>query len=163
MMTVTHSHHLKGLLATALGVLVLALIAAPSGAAGKKTKTETLRLFSKVQTFTFTTADGTVSHQPPAGPPHVGDMLEVDSLDFKGDHKRHSKRPIGSDYTHCTFVADSQEPDCFGYAALGGSLLRFHGLDIIGGTGRYEGVTGTMPQNKEVHGGSDVVMKLRLK
>ena len=162
MMTVTHSHHLKGLLATALGVVVLALIAAPSGAAGKK-KTETLRVFSKVQTFTFTTADGNVSHQPPAGPPQAGDALEVDSLDFKGDHKRHSKRPIGSDYTHCTFVADSQEPDCFGYAALGGSLLRFHGLDIIGGTGRYEGVTGTIPKDKEVPGGSDVVVKLHVK
>ena len=72
-------------------------------------------------------------------------------------------RRLGSDYTRCTFVADSQEPDCFGYGALGGSLLRVHGLDIIGGTGRYEGVTGTMPKNKEVHGGSDVVMKLRLK
>jgi len=163
MMSLTHIHHLKTPLAATLGVLVLALIAAPSGSAGKHTKTETLRIFSMAQTFTCTTADGTVSHQPPAGPPHVGDVLEVDSLDFKGDHKRHSKRPIGSDYTRCTFVADSQEPDCVGYGALGGSLLRVHGLDVIGGTGRYEGVTGTMPENKEVRGGSDVVMKLRLK
>ena len=162
MFTLTHNHHLKALVGAALGVLVLAVMATPSGAAHKN-KTQTLRVFSKAQTFTFTTADGTVSHRPPAGPPKAGDVLEVDSLDFKGTHKRHSRRPIGSDYVRCVFVAGAQEPDCSGVAALGGSLLRFHGSDVIGGTGRYEGVTGTIPKNKEAPGGSDVVVKLRLK
>jgi hypothetical protein len=157
MMTLTHSHHLKGLLATALGVVVLALIAAPSGAAGKK-KTETLRVFSKVQTFTFTTADGKVSHQPPAGPPQAGDVLEVDSLDYAGTHKKHAKRPKASDYVRCEFNG-SPEPDCFGSAAIGGSLLRFHDTDVIGAIGRWK--SGKLLSNKEVEGGSDVVLKLR--
>lgn len=157
----TDRPRLTGLLATALGIFVLAAIAAPPGAAGQ-TKTETLRIFSKPQNFTYTTADGKVSHHLPAGQPQVGDVLEVDSLDFKGSHKHHSKRPIGSDYTRCSFVAENQEPDCFGYGAIGGSVLRVHNNKIVGGTGRYEGVTGTVPKNDEVRGGSDVVMKLRL-
>jgi hypothetical protein len=160
-MTFTHRPQLNGLLAAALGILVLAVNAAPSGAAGE-TKAETLRIFSQPQNFTYTTADGKVSHHLPAGQPQPGDVLEVDSLDFKGNHKRHSKHPIGSDYTRCSFVAVNQEPDCFGYGALGGSVLRVHNSEIVGGAGRYEGVTGTVPKNDEVRGGSDVVMKLRL-
>lgn len=155
----THRPRLTGLLAT-VGIFVIAAIAAPPGAPGH-TKTELLRIFSKPQNFTYTTADGKVSHHLPAGQPHVGDVLEVDSLDFKGTHKRHSKRPIGSDYTRCAFVVENQDPDCFGYGALGGSILRVHNSRIVGGTGQYEGVTGTVPKNDEVRGGSDVVMRLR--
>jgi hypothetical protein len=161
MLTFTRRPQFNGLLAAALGTFVLAVSAAPSGAAGQ-TKTETLRLFSQPQNFTYTTADGKVSHHLPAGQPQPGDVLEVDSLEFEGNHGHHSKRPIGSDYTRCSFVVENQEPECFGYGALGGSLLRVHNTKIVGGTGRYEGVTGTVPKNDEVRGGSDVVMKLRL-
>jgi hypothetical protein len=48
-------------------------------------------------------------------------------------------------------------------AAIGGSLLRFHGNDLIGGTGRYQGVTGEVLKNKEVKGGSDIVVRLELR
>jgi hypothetical protein len=40
-----------------------------------------------------------------------------------GNHKRHAKRATMSDYLRCTFMAYG-EPDCFGYVAIGGSLLR---------------------------------------
>ena len=67
-----------------------------------------------------------------------------------------------SDYLRCTFLA-SLEPDCYGYAAIGGSLLRFHGFDVIGGTGRYQGATGKVIKNKEVAGGTDFVVRLKLR
>ena len=78
---------------------------------------------------------------PADAPPQAGDVFEIDSLDFIGNHKKHAKKATTSDYLRCTFTAEL-EPDCFGYTAIGGSLLRFHGIEIIGGTGRYQGATG---------------------
>ena len=110
--------------------------------------------------FTYTSVDGTVTQGPPAGEPKPGDVFEIDSLDFVGNHKRHAKRATMSDYLRCTFTGRRQ-PDCFGYTAIGGSLLRFHGMDVIGGTGRYHGATGKVLKSKEVAGGSDFVVQIR--
>jgi hypothetical protein len=108
--------------------------------------------------FTYTAADGTVTQGPPAGPPKAGDAFEIDSLDYRGNHRRHSKRAIGSDYLRCEF-SGSPEPECHGYAAIRGSLLRFRGLELIGAIGRWE--SGKLLSMKEVKGGSDIVLKLR--
>jgi hypothetical protein len=90
-------------------------------------------------------------------------VFEIDSLDYVGNHKRHAKRATMSDYLRCTFTADGA-PDCFGYVAIGGSMLRFHGFDIIGGTGRYQGATGKTVSNEEIPGGgSDFVVRVRLR
>jgi hypothetical protein len=131
---------------------------AASQAAGKS---ETLRIFSEVQTFTLTTPDGKVSHEmtPAAVPP--GTVMEIDSLDYRGTAKKHEKRPSFSDYLRCTFGTDPQNPDCHGYVAIDGSLLRFHGFDIVGGTGRYLGATGKTVASKEVEGGSEFVVKIK--
>jgi len=137
----------------------LLLWPAASQAAGKA---ESLRVFSKMQTFTLTAPDGTVSHEPPAGPPAPGTVMEIDSLDYRGTFKKHEKRPSFSDYLRCTFGTDPENPDCYGYVPIDGSLLRFHGFDVIGGTGRYLGATGKTVSNKEVEGGSDFVVKLKL-
>jgi hypothetical protein len=110
--------------------------------------------------FTYTAADGTVTQGAPASDPKPGDVFEVDSLNFRGDHRRHAKRATASDYLRCTFQANG-EPDCFSYAAIGGSLLRFHGDKVIGGTGRFRGATGTA-KNTEVEGGLDSVVRLKL-
>jgi hypothetical protein len=145
---------------TLLAVLSAALIWPATGhAAGK---TETLRVFSKMQTFTLTAPDGTVSHEMTPAPVVPGTVMEIDSLDYRGTAKKHDKRPFGSDYLRCTFGSDPQNPDCFGYVAIDGSLLRFHGFDIVGGTGRYLGATGKTVSNKEVEGGSDFVVKIKL-
>jgi hypothetical protein len=160
--------HLLRTLAIAAGAaaLALALLAASpnrADAAGQgdgKGKTETLRFFSKPVSFTYTSVDGTVTHEPPAGPPQVGDVFEIDSIDFAGNHRRHAKRPTASDYLRCTFIAGG-EPDCQAWVAIGGSMLRFHGFDIVGGGGRYLGATGRSVV-KEVRGGSDVVVKVRV-
>jgi hypothetical protein len=134
---------------------------APAALAGKP-KTETFRVFSKNMSFTYTRADGTVTQRPPAGPPKAGDVFEIDSLDFRGDHQRHAKVAAMSDYLRCTFLP-SLEPDCYGYVTIDGSLLRFHNLDVIGGTGRYHGATGKTITNKEVTGGSDIVVRIKLR
>ena len=62
------------------------------------------------------------------------------------------------DYLRCT-LNGSPEPDCTGYAAIRGSLLRFHGMEIVGAIGRWK--SGKVVSNKEVEGGSDYVLKLR--
>jgi len=121
---------IKTTLIAALAALALAV---PSALAHGET--QTLRVFSKQVKFTYTAADGTVTHAPPAATPQNGDSFEIDSLDYRGTHKRHSKKPIGADYLQCVFQA-SGEPDCHGYTALGRSLLRFHGMDLVGVIGR---------------------------
>ena len=151
-------------IAAGTAALALALVAAsPSAgeAAGTKSKTQTLRFFSKPVSFTYTAVGGTVTHHPPAREPQLGDVFEIDSIGFAGNHRRHAKRPTSSDYLRCTFV-EGGEPDCYGWVAIGGSMLRFHGNEIIGGGGRYLGATGRAVKNKEVPGGSDLAVKVRL-
>jgi hypothetical protein len=140
-------------------VLVGSLAIAP--AAFAKRKTETIRAFSKPVSFLYTSVDGTVTQGPPEGQPQAGDVFEISSLDFVGNHKKHAKKATMSDYLRCTFTAEL-EPDCYGYTAIGGSLLRFHGMELIGGTGRYQGATGKVISSKEVEGGSDFVVRVRL-
>jgi hypothetical protein len=154
MINTTHIRPIIGAVVAAL-LLLVALSPSSGQAAGK---TETLRFFSKPVSFTYTAADGTVTHRPPDGPPQAGDVFEIDSLDYAGTHKKHSKRAKGSDYLHCAF-SGSPEPDCHGYAAIGNSLLRFHGMEVIGAIGRWK--SGKVLSNKEVEGGSDFVLKLR--
>ena len=143
-----------------LALVLAATLAFAPGALAAKRKTETIRVFSKPVSFTYTSVDGTVTQGPPTAPPRAGDVFEVDSLDYRGNHKRHAKRPTMSDYLRCTFLP-SLEPDCYGYVAIGGSLLRFHNFDVIGGTGRYQGATGKTIKNEEVPGGSDFVVRVK--
>ena len=153
MINTTHIRPIIGAVVAAL-LLLVALSPSSGQAAGK---TETLRFFSKPVSFIYTAADGTVTQGPPAGPPQAGDVFEIDSLDYAGTHKKHSKRPKASDYLRCEF-SGGPEPDCHSYAAIGGSLLRFHGMDVIGAIGRWK--SGKVLSNKEVEGGSDFVLKL---
>jgi hypothetical protein len=143
-------------LSTAL-VLAAAVSPATGQAAGN---TQTLSVFSKPVSFTLTSADGTVSHHPPATEPKPGDVLEMDSIDFVGNHRHHAKRATISDHLQCTFGA-GPEPDCLSWSAVGGSLLRFRDDRLIGGTGRYQGATGRVVSNREVAGGSDIVVRIR--
>ena len=151
----TNSTHIRILACSALvTLLAIAVLASTAGAAGK---TETLKVFSKQLSFTYTKADGTVSQGPPAGQPAAGDSFEIDSLDYRGTHKKHSKKPIGADYLRCQFDAQL-EPQCMGYTALGNSLLRFRGMELIGAIGRWKDAK--VVSNKEVDGGSDFVIRL---
>jgi hypothetical protein len=155
----THRRRLAAGLTTTLATV---LVACPLAAhAAERTKTETLRIFDQPVSFTYTAADGTVSHEPPAGPPQAGDVLEIDSRMFAGNHRKHAKRATMSGHLECTF-GTGPEPDCFSWAAIGGSLLRFHGDELIGGTGRYQGATGRILSNRERPGGNDIVARIQL-
>jgi hypothetical protein len=157
MINATHIRPIRTLIGVAVATLLLIVaLSPPAGQAAGKT--ETLKFFSKPVSFIYTAADGTVTQGPPAGPPRAGDAFEIESLDYAGTHKKHSKRPKGSDYLRCEFNG-SAEPDCHGYAAIGGSLLRFHGMEVIGAIGRWK--SGKVVSNEEVEGGSDIVLKLR--
>ena len=152
----TNTTHIRILAGGALAALLcaLAVLVGPAQAAGK---TETLKVFSKQLSFTYTKADGTVTQGPPQGQPQPGDSFEIDSLDYRGTHKKHSKKAIGADYLHCTFDAQL-EPQCEGYTALHASLLRFRGMELVGAIGRFKDAK--ILSNKEVKGGSDFVVEL---
>ena len=152
----TYTTPIRSLAGAVIAVLLcaLAVAAAFADAAGK---TEKLKVFSKQLSFTFTKADGTVVQGPPPAQAAPGDSFEIDSLDYRGTHKKHSKKPIGADYLRCVF-GSGPEPDCHGYTALGNSLLRFHGFDLIGAIGKFKDAK--VLSNKEVPGGSDFVIRL---
>jgi hypothetical protein len=135
-------------------LLAIVVLSATAQAAGK---TETLKVFSKQLSFTYTSADGTVTTGPPQGPPQAGDVFEIDSLDYRGTHKRHSRKPIGADYLRCEFDAQL-EPQCQGYTALRNSLLRFRGMELVGAIGKWKDAK--ILSIKEVPGGSDFVVRL---
>jgi hypothetical protein len=145
----------------ALVALLVALGVSSAGAAGAH-RAQTLRFFSKPVSITVTTADGTVIRKPPYPEPKPGDVLDVNSLDFVGDHSHHAKRWSISDHVRCEFGTGA--PDCESQVAIGGSLLVFHGNPgtVVNGTGRYQGATGRVLKNKEVKGGSDVVARIQL-
>jgi hypothetical protein len=157
MINPTHIRPIRTIAGAAVAALLLLVALSPSAgqAAGK---TDTLKFFSKAVSFTYTTADGTVSHRPPSGPSQAGDKLEIDSLDYAGTHKKHSKRPKGADYLRCDFDG-SPEPDCNSVVALGSSLLRFHVNDTVGAIGRWK--SGKVVSSNEVDGGIDIVVKLK--
>jgi hypothetical protein len=150
------------LLALALVTALLASLAVSSAGAAGGRKTETLRVFSKDVSITVTTADGTVIRKPPYPDPKPGDVLDVNSLDYVGNHRHHAKRWSMSQHLRCVFATGA--PDCESQIALGGSLLIFGGNPgtVVNGTGRYQGASGRVLKNKEVKGGSDVVARIRL-
>ena len=112
--------HIRTSLAAGLVATVVALGAPPIADA----KTETLRVFEQQISFTYTTADGTVSHAPPAGQPQPGDKLEIDSRIFNGTHRKHAKRATMSSHLECTF-GTGPEPDCLSWTASAGRFCAF--------------------------------------
>jgi hypothetical protein len=151
--------------ATRIITLIALLLAVGVGsalAAGGAHKTQTLRFFAKDVSMTITHADGTVDRKPPYAEPLPGDTLDINSLDYVGDHRHHAKRFSASHHLQCVFTSASAEPDCISHVAVGGSLLIFEGFPgtLINGTGRYQGATGRVIKNKEVKGGADVVARI---
>ena len=110
--------------------------------------------------LTLTHADGTVVDHPPFPEVAPGDVMDIYSLDFYGNHKKHSKRFAGSEHLRCVF--GTGEPDCTSTVALGRSLLVFHGNQLVDGAGRFLGATGRVLSTKEVPGGTDAVAKIKL-
>jgi hypothetical protein len=142
------------LLAVAVTLLCAALLWPAAGQAAGRTKT--IKVFVKTVSATLTDANG----NPVSREPQPGDVLDSYSLDFYGNHKKHSKRFVGSEHLRCVF--GTGEPDCTSTVALGRSLLVFHGNKVVDGAGRFLGATGHVVSTKEVPGGTDAVAKIKL-
>jgi hypothetical protein len=134
------------------------------GAGHAASRTQTLRFFDKPVSIKVTHADGSVVTHPPFSEPQPGDVLDVDSLDYRGNHAHHAKRFTGSTHLRCVF--GTGEPACESHVAIGGSMLVFTGNPgtVTNGTGIYQGATGRVISSKQLaHDASDVVARIRLR
>jgi hypothetical protein len=155
-MRIPRSTSIAAAVASVAAVGAVALVPSAGSAAGGDQ--QTLRFFSKDTSFVYTRADGTVVSPPPqeSAP---GDSFVTTSVAFRGTHRRHARRWTASSRVHCVFGPEGH-PSCDGQTAIGGSVLAFRDLTIVGGAGRFEGATGESVL-KEVPGGSDVVLRIR--
>jgi hypothetical protein len=136
------------------------------GAGYATSRTQTLRFFDKPVSMKLTHADGTVVANPQSVQPQPGDTLDIDSLDYRGNHSHHAKRFTGSTHLRCTFGAGA--PTCESHVAIGNSMLIFAGDPgtVTNGTGTYQGATGRVISSKSVPGhanASDIVAKIHLR
>jgi hypothetical protein len=145
-------------------IAAAAAIPALTGAQASSGKTQILRFFDKPVAITLTDSNGKVTRRPPYPQPKPGDILDVYSLDYAGNHLHHASHWSMSGHLRCTF--GTGQPDCESHTATDGSLLIFHGNNLEAGTGRYQGATGRVLSIKEVPGAanaSDVLAKIQLR
>lgn len=149
-------------LLTACAAVCFALVWSPAQAA--EGRTVTLRYFVKEVATTMVKADGTVISHPPYPQPDAGDTLQINSVDYKGNHRRHARRWTASQTQRCVFVAQG-DAKCQIMVAIGGSLLFFDGTPskVVNGTGRFQGASGRVLSFKEAKGGGDVTARIRLR
>jgi hypothetical protein len=147
-----------GLAFIAAGACSIALISQAGGATGK---TETLRYHVKDVSTTIAHADGTVTRRPPYAEPKAGDVLEINSLIYEGNSRRHAKRWSASQVHRCVF--GDGPPACQITVATGGSLLILAGdpPKVVNGTGRYQGASGRVVSAKETKDGNDIVARVK--
>lgn len=134
------------------------------GAGLAASHTQTLRFFDKPVSIKLTHADATVVDHAPYPDPKPGDTLDVNSLDYRGNHLHHAKRSMASTHLRCVFGAG--EPTCESHVAIGGSLLIFTGDPgtLSNATGVYQGATGRVVSSKELaNNASDIVARIRLR
>jgi hypothetical protein len=112
-------------------------------------RTETLHVYDTPEKLILTGPNGKriniASKQP--GP---GDVLDVYSLEYVGDHLHHAADSTMSAHLRCVFEKGQSEPTCESDIAIGGSLLVFDGNTVIGGTGIYAKATGRVLSNKTI-------------
>jgi hypothetical protein len=153
----------RRLLACALAIAATAAVATPAHAG----QTKTLRFFEKSIHLSFTTSTG-APKDPSAGPPAAGDVLDVSGVLFRGDHRRHGSRVVGTDHTRCVFTGPDSG-SCQGEAAIGNALILVRSelsqdtFSIWWGTGPFKGIsgTGTTKSIGETNN-SDVVLRYRI-
>ena len=155
--------HGRRLLAGALAIAATAAVATPAHAG----QTKTLRFFEQPNDIKLTAANGTPKDIT-AGPPAAGDILDVSGNLYRGDHRRHGTKVVGTDHTRCTFTGPDSGT-CQGEVAIGNSLILVRSdltedsFTVWYGTGAFKGITGT-GTTKEVgnDNASDVVLRYEL-
>src|SRR4051794_35932750 len=89
-------HRFPIVVAAAVAALLCTAAMWPAGSHAAASRHVTIRVFSKMVGLTLVKPDGTVITTPQEEDPQPGDVLDVYSLDFRGNHKHHSKHFIGS-------------------------------------------------------------------
>ena len=137
-----------------VALLAIVVLASTAGAAGK---TETLSS-SRSSSRSPTRRPTARSRQgPPVGPAAAGDCSRS-TRSTTAAPTRSTRRSRSAPTTCAASSTGGPEPDCLGYTALGNSLLRFRGFDLIGAIGRWKDAK--IVSSKEVPGGSDYVVRL---
>jgi hypothetical protein len=167
----------KRLLRGTVAVAMVVGIGVPSTVAAADTSrmgsTQVLRYFSKPESMSVTTAAGKPFSPSKSNPPHAGDQFESTDLDYVGSHVKHAGAWTASDHLLC-IVMTKGNPICQAQIAIGGSMILLRGVaspsansnfTVIGGTGQFKGVTGTLTgvtiDPKADTGDSDVTVRLR--
>jgi hypothetical protein len=167
----------RRILAASAAVISAALavgVSACGSGASAVSSAQTLHFLETSTTSTWTNALG---HPIPGGPsqsnpPSPGDQNELTHLDFVGNHTRHAKQWTASDHLLCV-ISSQGNAVCQAQLALGGSMVLAKGtlngssstqtFTVIGGTGTFQGVSGTIvdaaysPKSKD----TDLTITLR--
>ena len=101
----------------ALAIAATAAVATPAHAA----QTKTLRFFDKGNTSASRPRTGRRRTSPPARPA-AGDILDASGTLYRGNHRHHGSRVVGTDHTRCVFTGPDSGT-CQGEVALGNSLI----------------------------------------
>jgi hypothetical protein len=159
--------------ALAAGTLAALVAAAPASA----TTHQTWHLWSKQTSILAFDASGNPIDEATTAPT-AGSIFTVGDVDYLGDHTKHGKQVVSTDHLDCTFTqvdlsAGVLAALCYGEFALPGGMVLFDHqtvdfgktrtiYKITGGTGRYDGATGSLTADS--YGGqtndTDVVLRV---
>jgi hypothetical protein len=121
--------------------------------------TRTLHVYDAPEKVVLTGPNGKVITDP-SKQPGPGDVLDVYSLEYVGNHSHHAAHSSMSAHLRCVF--GKGEPTCESDIAIGGSLLVFHGNTLVGGTGPYAGATGRVLSNQTIGNTNDADIVARI-
>jgi hypothetical protein len=122
-----------------------------SNAAPAHPKTQTLHFLGEAAPFSYV-IEGTTVIDNPTQNPAPGDVEDDTNYDFAGNYLHHAKHWSATDNLMC-FITGRGTGTCFDQLTIGKSEILSEGplsmsptehLVIYGGTGAYEGVTGTL-------------------
>jgi hypothetical protein len=154
----------RSLITLPLATIALAALTLTASAAATA-KTQTLRFYDKPTSIALTEANGTTVTHPPYPQAQPGDTLDVNSVDYRGDHAHHKQHWSASTHLRCTF-AKAGPPTCESHVALGNSLLVFDGnpAKLVDATGVYQGATGRVISSHQLaDNASDLVIRIHLR
>ena len=143
----------------AAGVVAIVVMSLPISAGAAVSNSDSVRVlhfFSRFESNTFSTAAGKPFTPSKSNPPRPGDQIEGTDLDYVGNHAEHARTWTASDHELCIFDGQGN-PVCHAQVAIDGSMILAQTtltnisastttstFDITGGTGAFQGVTGTI-------------------
>jgi hypothetical protein len=144
---------------------------ATAASAATAAAVKTIHYLEVPTSVTYIPLGGKPVRNPANVQPRSGDKIELTGNLFSGSHVSHSKNPVGTDHTLCTFTKKLTTV-CEAQAALGGSMVivTSNGGDgdgdfdsvVTNGTGRFLGVTGKVHTHPLANGDADLTLRLRV-